>query len=255
MATESGGQGGASRERQEAADGAVVVTVTVTLVGVLPGVSGLGEIEHVASDGAPEQAKLIAVAIPPCPPTLSVYVAAEPRVTEAVVAPPDGGAKVKSCPVPLSAKLCGLPCALSLKVRLPDASPMEVGEKVTATVQVEPAATALAVVHVVPDAEIANGAGALIALKPRLALPVFFSVTASAALLVPVNVAGKESVAGVSIATAPVPVPERVTNCGLPAALSVTLSEALRAPVPDGVKVTLTEHVPLGATVAPVQVS
>jgi hypothetical protein len=38
-------------------------------------------------------------------------------------------------------------------------------------------------------------------------------------------------------------------------ALSVKFSEALRLPVADGVNVTLTVQVPLGITVAPVQVS
>jgi len=51
------------------------------------------------------------------------------------------------------------------------------------------------------------------------------------------------------------PVPERVTLCGLPLALSLKLSEALRLPVADGVNVTLTVQVPLGITVAPVHVS
>jgi hypothetical protein len=38
-------------------------------------------------------------------------------------------------------------------------------------------------------------------------------------------------------------------------ALSLKFSEALRLPVADGVNVTLTVQVPLGITVAPVQVS
>ena len=36
-----------------------------------------------------------------------------------------------------------------------------------------------------------------------------------------------------------VPVPERLTACGLPLALSVMLTEALRVPEAEGVKVTL----------------
>jgi hypothetical protein len=35
----------------------------------------------------------------------------------------------------------------------------------------------------------------------------------------------------------------------------VKISEALKPPIADGANVTLTEHVPLGITVAPVQVS
>jgi hypothetical protein len=52
-----------------------------------------------------------------------------------------------------------------------------------------------------------------------------------------------------------IPVPERLTDCGLLEALSVKFSEALRLPVADGVNVTLTVQVPLGLIVAPVQVS
>ena len=54
-----------------------------------------------------------------------------------------------------------------------------------------------------------------------------------------------------------VAVPLKVTVCGLGLleALSVKFSEALRLPVADGVKVTLTVQVPLGVTVAPEHVS
>jgi len=51
------------------------------------------------------------------------------------------------------------------------------------------------------------------------------------------------------------PVPVRLTTCGLLAALSVKFSEALRLPVAEGVNVTLTVQAPLGVTVAPEQVS
>jgi len=52
-----------------------------------------------------------------------------------------------------------------------------------------------------------------------------------------------------------VPVPLKLAVCGLVEALSVKVSEALRLPVADGLNVTLTVQVPLGVTVAPVQVS
>ena len=44
---------------------------------------------------------------------------------------------------------------------------------------------------------------------------------------------------GERLTTAAVPVPERLTVCGLPRALSVMLSEALRLPLAEGVNVTL----------------
>jgi hypothetical protein len=52
-----------------------------------------------------------------------------------------------------------------------------------------------------------------------------------------------------------VPVPLKLTTCGLLGAMSVKFSEALRLPVADGVNVTLTVQVLSGATMAPVQVS
>jgi hypothetical protein len=52
-----------------------------------------------------------------------------------------------------------------------------------------------------------------------------------------------------------IPVPERLTACGLLAALSAKFSEALRVPVAEGVKVTLTAQVALASKVAPEQVS
>jgi len=55
--------------RGASVEGAVVVTVTVTLV---PGVAGLGETVHVASEGAPLQVKFTGWLRPPRPPTAKV---------------------------------------------------------------------------------------------------------------------------------------------------------------------------------------
>jgi hypothetical protein len=50
-------------------------------------------------------------------------------------------ARAKSCPVPLSVTVWGLPAALSVTVRAPVRLPVAVGVKVTLIVQLEPAAT------------------------------------------------------------------------------------------------------------------
>jgi hypothetical protein len=55
-----------------AVNGGVVVTVTVTFAAELPGVTGFGEAEQVASEGAPVQVKFTAWFIPPTPAMLSV---------------------------------------------------------------------------------------------------------------------------------------------------------------------------------------
>ena len=48
------------------------MTLTVTFVAELPGVTGLGETVQVASEGAPAQVKLTLWLNPPAPPTLKV---------------------------------------------------------------------------------------------------------------------------------------------------------------------------------------
>jgi hypothetical protein len=56
---------------------------------------------------------------------------------------------------------------------------------------------------------------------------------------------------GERLTTGPVPVPERLTVCGLPLALSVMLTEAVRIPVAEGVKVKLAVQLAPGATELP----
>jgi hypothetical protein len=63
---------GRGRERGALTEGAVVVTVTVTLVAELPAVTGFGETVQVASEGAPVQVKVTVPDKPPSPPTLKV---------------------------------------------------------------------------------------------------------------------------------------------------------------------------------------
>jgi hypothetical protein len=53
-------------------EGAVVVTLTLTLAAELPTVAGFGETVHVASEGAPVQVKFTVPVNPPSPPTLKV---------------------------------------------------------------------------------------------------------------------------------------------------------------------------------------
>jgi len=62
-------------------------------------------------------------------------------VTVAEVDDPDGGAMVKSSPVPVRFTVCGLPAALSAIVIVPVQVPPAEGVKVTVTVQFAPAAT------------------------------------------------------------------------------------------------------------------
>jgi hypothetical protein len=137
-------------------------------------------------------------------------------------------------------------------VSVPVSVPAAVGEKVTLIVQEPLAATLPAQVSVSPKL-------ALVAMLAMVsaALPVLLKVTGCDPLVVPrfwlPNVRlGTETPATGAAAT---PVPVRLTVCGLLEALSVKFSEALRLPVAEGVKVTLTAQVALRITVAPEQVS
>jgi len=88
-------------------------------------------------------------------------------------------------PVPLKPTTWGLPLALSVNERLPEAVPTALGVKVTATVQLPDATTGLEIKQVVPVVAIANGPVTPIAVKVRLALPVLASVTVCELLVVP----------------------------------------------------------------------
>ena len=61
----------------------------------------------------------------------------------------------------------------------------------------------------------------------------------------------KVSDVGANPAIGTVPVPVKPTDCGLPEALSVMLTEALRVPVAVGLNVTLIEQLAPAATLVP----
>jgi hypothetical protein len=161
-----------------------------------------------------------------------------------------------SVPVPVKATVWGLKGALSVKLSVAPLPPVAVGVNVTWTVQVLFGAT---------DAPVQ--VSELLAKSPgstpptatdemlRLAAPVLVTVSVIAELIVPTGSLGKFKLGAEKPTKGCVPVPPKVTAWGLPEALSVKLREALRFPVAEGVKVTLTVQVLFGATVAPVQES
>lgn len=166
-------------------------------------------------------------------------------VDDSVTAAADGGG-AGVVPVPDSDNGCGLPAALSridrVAVRPPDAD----GANVTDTVHEAPAASVLgAVGHVVVRAKSAAfvpaSAMLLIVSGP---VPVFFTVADCDALVVPTSCEANVRLDGVSETAGPAgggvvlaPVPLSATWCGLPDALSVTLTLAVRVPAAVGVKV------------------
>jgi hypothetical protein len=153
-------------------------------------------------------------------------------------------------PVPVKVRVCGLPAALSLSERLPDAAPPAVGVNVTATVQLPAPATGVEVEQVVPDVAMAKGPVAPMAVSVRLALPVLVRVTVWGLLVVPTN--SDEKLGGDDRLTAgPVPIPMRPMLGGLLPASLVIVIDPVRVPLAVGVKVTLMVQLAPAFTVLP----
>ncbi len=82
-------------------------------------------------------------------------------------------------------------------------------------------------------------------------LPVFVSVTACAALVVLTCWFPNERLVGEKLTAGAVPVPARLTICGLLLALSVMVTVPVRVPVAVGVNVTLIAQLAPAATELP----
>jgi hypothetical protein len=167
-----GGSGGRGRERGAQIEGAVVVTLTVTFVAELPGVTGVGETVQVASEGAPVQVKLTLWLNPPSPAKLKVYAADCPGATVAEVGEPEAAVSVKSWPVPVRLRVCVAGLALSVIVKVPLLDPATVGVKVTLKAQLAPAATLEPQVLVWEKSPLT-----VMPVRLRAPLPVLLSVT------------------------------------------------------------------------------
>jgi len=135
--------------------------------------------------------------------------------------------------------------ALSEMLRVPVRVPAAVGSKVTEMEQLAPAPTLLPQVSVWEKSPFA--------VMPEIVsevLPVLVSVTVCRVLLVATDWAGKLREEGDKLTPGPVPVPLKLTVCGLPLALSVSVRLPERLPVAEGVKVKLTTQLLLAATEA-----
>jgi len=134
---------------------------------------------------------------------------------------------VKSCPVPESDTVCGLPAALSLTLKVPVLVPVVVGSKNTPIEQLAPAATLL------PQAFSAPKSAGLVAtlLIVSVALPVFVTVTVCGSPAVPTYWLGKVTFSGDKLAAgAGVELPVKLTIWGLPGQLSLMATAAPRIP-------------------------
>jgi hypothetical protein len=156
-------------------------------------------------------------------------------------------------PVPVSAAVCGLPDALSVIETLAERLPAEPGVKVTETVHVALAASVAG--ETGQSFDCAKSA----AFAPVIAMPLIESgpvpelrtEIVCAAAVVPTRCEPKARLVGESaIPAVAVPVPVRDSVCGLPVALSVTVTAAVRVPAAVGENVTEIVHVALAASVA-----
>jgi hypothetical protein len=116
--------------------------------------------------------------------------------------------------------------------------PLRVGAKVTLIVQLAPVATE------VPQLFVWLKSPALLPLMDipemdRTAVPLFVNIAVCGALVVPTFCFAKFRLVGESFTAGAMPVPLRLTVCGLPVALSVMLSVPVSVPVAVGVNVTL----------------
>src|SRR5579864_199650 len=152
-------------------------------------------------------------------------------------------------PVPVRAMVCGLPVALSETVIVPGWLPTAMGVNVTLMVQFALAATEAPQVFVCVYSELAT-----ILVMVNAAVPGLVSVTVCAALGVLTVWLPNARLVGDKLAAGPdaaVPVPVRLTVCGLFAALSVKVIVPVRVPVAVGVNVTLIVQLPPMATRLP----
>ena len=149
-------------------------------------------------------------------------------------------------PLPVSATVCGLPPALSTTDSVPVRAPETVGVKVTSMVQFAPAANVAGLVGqaFAPELVAAKSPEAPNELMVKAAVPVFVSVTVIGVLVVDSNWLPKPRLVGANPTPGAglVPIPRRLTLCGLLGSSSVKVSVAASALATDGVKVRLIVH-------------
>jgi len=159
------------------------------------------------------------------------------------------GERVMSAPVPVSSTDCGLPVALSVIVMAPVRVPAAVGVNFTVIVHCNPAAREVPQLFVSEKSPLGTRL-----VKLRATVPVLVSFTVLDELVVLICWMLKVRLFGdrLTVVLPPlVPVPVRLTMCGLPEALSVIVIVPFCVPVAVGVNVTLMVHCPLAATEAP----
>ena len=164
-------------------DGAVVVTVVVTVIGAFS-VNEPGDEAQVPAGIALLQETVTTPLNPPAGAIDSGNVADCPALIVAEVEPPGGTEMMMSVPSPDSVTACGLPGALSVIVIAPARAPAAVGVKVTEIVQ------EVEVLAETPLAQVSVSAKSplpLMLVMVSAALPGLVTVTTRGLLVVPTN--------------------------------------------------------------------
>jgi hypothetical protein len=144
-------------------------------------------------------------------------------------------------PVPVRATVCGDPVALSAIESEADRAPAAAGLNSTETVQLAAAANEVVQVFAEIRKEEEFVPVRVSDVSVSAEVPEFFTVTTCAAVVDPTVVDAKFRLLGDSVtAAAAAPVPDRVTVCGDPVALSAIDNEAVNAPAAAGLNSTET---------------
>jgi len=143
--------------------------------------------------------------------------------------------QLPAAPKPLRDTACGLPAALSVILNAALRVPLAVGVNVTPMLQL--ALGAKEVPHLLVWAKSPGSVPLMAILMVRMLMPTLVKVTFCGEPVVPIVTDPKFRLVGESFAV--VPIPLRLTFCGLPAALSEMLSAAVRVPEAVGLKVML----------------
>jgi hypothetical protein len=228
---------------------AVGLNVTV-MVQVAPAARLVPHVVFLVNEGSPAMAtEPRPTAAPPVFETVTLLLGLSPIVPENVSVEVDrlnAPGELLTLLVPLRETFCA-PLE-RLIVSVPVRVPAAVGENVTVIVQLFPAA--------IDDVQVVVAAKSPLVVTPLFvtaAVPLFLTVTVMPALVVPVACCGNVRLVGETVIEPPVlvPLPLRVTTCGLFSAESVNVSVPLTDPVAVGVKVTSAVHVAPAATLAP----
>jgi hypothetical protein len=233
---------------------AVVVTVSVAVaVPLAVGVMEAGDMEHVASDGAPEQLSATAPTNPFNDVTVTAAVPEAPCATlseAGAVTVKSGGAE----PVPVRLTEIGAAMKDPVTTRFADSAPMTEGLKVMPSVQVDEAAMLNAHVFEAIAKSTFDAAGLpaviVMALSGWAMLALFVNVSVCAAVVVPSACVPRLRLVGDTVKGATIePAPVSGTEVGKPAAVTTSRADSLAAT--EGFRVTLTTQLAPAARVVP----